>query len=81
MAIGVTFKAILMAGIVTLLAATSFAQSVILVLISATATGIFGIVIVIIQMKSDKGIHDRINEIQTQIDTKSEEIKEVANGR
>lgn len=67
-----------MASIVTLLAATSFVQSIILVLVSATATGIFGIIIVLIQMKADAGIHARINEIQDQIDTKSDEIKQQA---
>lgn len=67
MTIGVLFKAVVMGTLVTILAATSFAQSIILVLVSATATGIFGMVIVLIQARSERGIHDRISDVENQI--------------
>lgn len=75
MATGVVFKAVIMATLVTVIAATTFIQSIILVLVSATATGIFGLVIVLIQVHSERGLHERINKMETQIDTKSDEIK------
>lgn len=82
--LGVVFKALLMGIIVEVLALTSFQRSIILVLVSATATGIFGILIVLIQVHSEKQIHDRIDQVQEQIDIKSDEIKQqattIANG-
>lgn len=61
---GVFAKAVLMATLVTILAVTSFVQSVILVLVSATATGIFGILIVIIQIHSERGLHERMDKLE-----------------
>lgn len=61
---GVIGKAVLMATLVTVLAITSFAQSIILVLVSATATGLFGILIVIIQVHSERSIHNRIDRLE-----------------
>lgn len=57
----VIVKAVLMASIVTLVAATTFAQSIVLVLISAAATGVFGIAIVLIQVHSERTIHRRLD--------------------
>jgi ABC-type bacteriocin/lantibiotic exporter with double-glycine peptidase domain len=71
---GVFAKAILMGTLVTIIAATSFYQSVILVLVSATATGIFGILIVIIQTHSERAIHARIDALDSKADTAVEKI-------
>lgn len=74
MSIGVVFKAIVMSTLVTVLAATTFGQSIILVLVSATATGIFGLIIVLIQVKSEQHLHDRVNQMEKQINVKANQI-------
>lgn len=61
---GVMGKALLMGILVSLLAFSSFEKSVILVLVSATATGIFGIIIVIVQSHFAREIHDRIDAME-----------------
>lgn len=75
MGIGVMFKAIVMGTLVSILAVTSFVQSVVLVLVSATATGIFGLIIVLIQVHSERALHERMDRVETQINTKSDEIQ------
>jgi hypothetical protein len=75
---GVAAKALLMGTLVTILGATSFGQSVLLVLVSATATGIFGILIVLIQVHSEKALHERINDLENKANeavAKTQEIK------
>lgn len=62
--LGVIGKAVLMGTLVTLLAATSFTQSIILVLVSATATGIFGVLIVTIQVHSERVLHSRMDRLE-----------------
>lgn len=75
MTIGVLLKAVVMGSLVTLLATTSFVQSIILVLVSATATGIFGLLIVLIQVHSERNIHDRLDKVENRVDEKAGEIK------
>jgi Flp pilus assembly protein TadB len=65
----VALKAILMGVLVTLLAAAGFVQSLILVLVSATATGIFGIVIVVIQTHSERNLHRRLDTLEEKANT------------
>jgi hypothetical protein len=74
--LGVMFKAIVMGLLVSLLAVTAFDRSIILVLVSATATGIFGILIVLIQTHSEARLHMRIDALETQVDVKAHEIQE-----
>lgn len=66
MAAGVGVKAVVMAGVVTLLAATTFWESVVLVLISAIATGCFAIVVVMVQARSERSLHDRLDRLERQ---------------
>lgn len=73
--VGVMLKAIVMGTLVSLLAVSAFGKSLILVVVSATATGIFGILIVLIQTHSEARIHERLNAVEDQINTKSEEIQ------
>jgi hypothetical protein len=76
---GVLIKAVLMGAAVSLLAVTSFEKSVALVLISASATGIFGIIIVLIQTHSEARLHDRIDHLESRADQiveKSDIVKE-----
>jgi hypothetical protein len=73
---GVMLKAVVMGTLVSLLAVTAFTQSIILVLVSATATGIFGLLIVLVQTHSEARLHQRINDLETQVDTKASEITE-----
>lgn len=54
-------KAVLMSAVVTVLGATTFLQSLALVLVSATATGVFGAVIVIVQARAERALHDRMD--------------------
>lgn len=65
---GVLFKALLMGILVSLLAVTSFEKSVALVLVSASATGIFGIIIVLIQTHSEARLHKRIDLLEGKAD-------------
>lgn len=74
--LGVMLKAIIMGTLVSLLAVSAFGKSIILVLVSATATGIFGILIVLIQTHSEARIHERLTAVESQIETKSNEIQE-----
>lgn len=62
--LAVALKAVLMASVVTLLASTTFGQSLILVLVSATATGIFGVLIVLIQVRSERNLHARLDTLE-----------------
>jgi cytochrome c biogenesis protein CcdA len=81
MALGVGIKAVIMGTVVTILAATTFLQSVLLVLISATATGVFGLVIVLIQNHAEQRFHRRIDYLEQKadkIDTTTTETKEKA---
>jgi len=63
-----------MATVVSLLAATAFWQSLVLVIVSATATGIFGILIVIIQTHSEKAIHARLDQLERQTQNQTRTI-------
>lgn len=62
---GVFVKALIMGILVALLATTTFERSIVLVLVSATATGFFGILIVLIQVHSERNIHRRIDALET----------------
>lgn len=73
--LGVSLKAILMGVAVSLLAVTAFEKSIILILISASATGIFGILIVLIQTRSEARIHERLNTVENQINIKTAQIQ------
>jgi hypothetical protein len=64
MVIGVSVKAVLMSAVVTVLAATSFQQSLILVIVSATATGVFALLAVIIQTHSAQGMYERLERLE-----------------
>jgi divalent metal cation (Fe/Co/Zn/Cd) transporter len=78
---GVIGKAILMGVLVSVLAVTSFEKSIILVLVSACATGIFGIIIVLIQTHAEAGLHQRIDSLEGKtdaLDTKADVITEKA---
>lgn len=57
-----------MAGIVTLLGVTPFEQSLILILVSASATGVFGLIIVLIQVHSEKALHERMDTLEGKAD-------------
>lgn len=61
---GVLLKAVLMGTLVSLLAVAGFEASLILVLVSACATGVFGILIVLIQTHSEKGLHERMERLE-----------------
>ncbi len=65
MALGVFIKAILMVAVVTTVAATTFGQSLILVLVSACATGVFALLVVLIQTRSDRRLHERLDRLET----------------
>lgn len=73
--LGVMLKAIVIGTLVSLLAVSAFGKSIILVLVSATATGVFGILIVLIQTHFEARIHERLNAVESQIETKSNEIQ------
>lgn len=64
MAVGVTLKALLMTSVVLLLGATTFLESLALVLVSATATGVFGLLIVLIQVRSERSLHKRMDTLE-----------------
>jgi len=72
---GVIVKAVLMGTLVGLLAASDFLDSLALVLVSATATGVFGILIVLIQVKAERGLHERMDKIESNIETKADAIQ------
>lgn len=68
-----------MASIVEILGVSSFGKSIILVLVSATATGIFGLLIVLIQTHAEKGLHERMDKIEDRVtEAKQEVIAETA---
>jgi hypothetical protein len=75
---GVAAKALLMGALVSLLGATTFADSIVLVLVSATATGVFGIIIVLIQTHSDAAVHRRLDELQARAETAATASSEAA---
>jgi hypothetical protein len=66
---GVIGKAILIGVLVEVLALTSFTRSIILVLVSAAATGIFGIIIVVVQTHAEANLHRRIDALEGKADT------------
>lgn len=75
--LGVIGKAILMGTLVSVLAVTSFTQSIILVLVSACATGVFGLIIVLIQTHAEKEMHRRLDGLERKtksIDRKADTI-------
>lgn len=62
---GIMGKAVLMATAVSVLVASAtFAESLILVIVSATATGIFGLLIVFVQVHSERNLHERIDRLE-----------------
>lgn len=73
---GVVGKAVLMGTLVSVLAVTSFGKSLILVLVSATATGIFGILIVLIQVHSERAIHKRMDKLEESTQTAVTQAKD-----
>lgn len=73
--LGVIAKALVMGIMVSLLAVTSFEKSIVLVVVSATATGIFGILIVLIQIHSERAIHRRIDSLEIKTEEAKEEVK------
>lgn len=65
----VVAKALLMGILVSqVVAEANFAQSLILVVVSATATGIFGVVIVLVQAHSEREMHARIDQLEGKAD-------------
>lgn len=71
---GVMVKAVLMGVLVEVLAVGSFTRSIILVLVSATATGIFGLLIVLVQVHVERGLHRRMDGIERQVNERSDQI-------
>lgn len=67
-ALGVVAKAVLMTAVVTILGATTFLESLALILTSATATGIFGLLIVIVQVRGERALHQRMDTIEKKAD-------------
>ena len=61
---GVAFKAVIMGLFVSLLAIAPFFESLILVLVSACATGVFGLLIVLVQSHQDRAIHERMERLE-----------------
>lgn len=61
---GVTVKAVLMSALVTLLAATAFWQSVVLVAVSAAITGVFAVLVVVVQVHAEKALHSRLDRLE-----------------
>lgn len=72
LAAGVAAKAVVMSALVTLLAATAFWQSLVLVIVSAVATGIFALLVVLIQTHSERELHGRIDRLEQRTVTKVE---------
>jgi Flp pilus assembly protein protease CpaA len=65
MTLGVLVKAVLISALVTVLGATTFLQSIILVLVSAAATGVFALLVVLIQTHSERAMHERIDKLES----------------
>lgn len=61
---GVIAKAVLMGVLVTVLAVEPFLESLALVLVSACATGIFGLVIVLVQVHAERELHGRMDRLE-----------------
>jgi hypothetical protein len=69
-AAAVAAKAALMGVLVSILASSApFAEAVVLVLISAAATGVFGIVIVLVQTHAEAAMHRRLDKLEEQAGT------------
>ncbi len=64
MSLGVFAKAVLMASVVTIVGATTFGESLILVLVSASATGVFALLVVLIQVRAERSLHARIDALE-----------------
>jgi len=64
LAIGVTVKAVLMSLMVTLLAATAFWQSLVLVVVSAAVTGIFAVLVVVVQANAERSLRARLDRLE-----------------
>ena len=64
MGLGVIVKAILMVAVVTTIGATTFGESLVLVIVSACATGAFALLVVLIQTHSEQRIHERIDKLE-----------------
>lgn len=67
-----------MGTLVSVLAITAFTQSIILVLVSATATGIFGLIICLIQTHSEARLHERLDHLEsraTEVVEKTEQVQ------
>ena len=67
------------AAVTVLASVVPFWESVLLVLISATATGLFGILIVYVQARSEAQIHYRLEKLEekgTSIENKADRIVE-----
>lgn len=63
--LGVVAKAVVITTVIMILGATTFTQSVILVVISATTTGIFGLLIVLIQTRADRETHRKLDHVES----------------
>jgi low affinity Fe/Cu permease len=67
---GVAVKAVLMGVLVSIVAAsTTFTESIVLVLVSALATGAFGIIIVLVQTHAERAMHKRLDNLEAKADT------------
>lgn len=66
---GVAAKAVLMGVLVSLLAVAPFVESIVLVLVSACATGIFGLIIVLVQVRAERELHGRMDRLEEKADT------------
>lgn len=79
---GVVTKGIIMGSLISILAIADFTESLILVIVSATVTGIFGLLICLIQVRAEKGIHTRMDFLEkkaTEVDQTTKDIAEVVN--
>ncbi len=61
---GVAVKAVLMGVLVSILAVTSFTKSIVLVLVSALATGVFGVMIVLKKAHAERSLHVRLDRLE-----------------
>jgi hypothetical protein len=59
----VLFKGLAM-GIVATLLNVEFARALILVLVSAVITGLFGVIVAMIQSQADRRVHDRLDNLE-----------------
>lgn len=75
---GVALKAALMGTLVSVLAVAPFVESLVLVLVSAAATGVFAVLVVLIQVHSERNLHERLDWLEgaaDRLEQKADEVK------